>query len=744
MVLWGIATPAFAIDPWGLPIGVHNDIQACLEDDDSACQDAAARVGDPAWAAWLGGDSAGALSADQLQIYRGLQCADGDGAACRQLGLSLLEADSGSERVRGATLLVRACGLGDSPGCALSGAAGDGRAAAEMSLYTDVWGRWKDSGVPSAKDLLAAGKACAKGDAPARACLETVQLVSRNLGSDGAMMAAAASAREACSKDPGGAACAMAEDSEDRSQAVLRRLDGSRALLQQICVGHYVGRACAMAASMLEMGGTRPFGTMSSRELHKASCDAGSDTSCQALTATYRSPLGPVTQSRCESVAAGGSADARACTEYATMLTFGVGIDKDEDKAARMQRVACEHGDGFACDDLADDLWETDRLASYSWYQRACDAGVADACEVTGRMELHGEDGVAKNVAAGLADLRKGCDGHSHYACSALGYAYYGNEDVTLDPATAWRASLQACSLGSLSGCTTVAWLKLDGVGTQRDTAGAVLLASWACQQGNVSACLSLGELYHEGGDVPVDLARSNWAYGEACRQAGEVAPADDTGGAVDDEACARYDATAPETPIASEPLPQLSATSSWSEPSAPGGSEVVPGPVRPRPGPSYSESPSIALGLSLGTQRSWTAESQASVLRLSLDVPLVRVLGVGADLDWVSDNRWRPKVARSYWRMTGFINLKLAIPIPGIAYLDLGAGPGLGGYREGPGKTGTLGFSYGAHEYLQIGVRSDKFMAGIRIEQQQLWVSGDPAIDHVTGLYGVVGGSFD
>jgi TPR repeat protein len=734
------ASPAFALDPWALPIGAHLELQACLKGDAPSCARAAERIGDPAWAAWLRDEPGAALSDRQQDVLRGLRCADDDADACRQLGIGLLESEEGLERTRGTMLLVRACGLGDSLACAISGV--NDTTSARVSLHTDVLGRWKSQGAPDARELRAAARACEKEKAPGPSCLLVAQLAGRTYGWTGVRAEATVTAREVCDKAPGGAACALVEDLAEPATAALPGFDASRALLQQVCEDHYIGRACHMAANLVDLGRTSPYGNTPSRTLHREACDHGSQASCEALTAAYRSPVGKAIDTTCATVEAGGAGDPRACMELRTMLFFGVGVEKDLAKADRVERVACEHGDGDACDELGDAAWKDDKLASYSWYQRACDAGDASSCEVSGRMKMYGEEGVAQNSSSGLADLRKGCDGHSRYACSTLAHAWYGGEKIAMDSAGAWRTGLQACALGDLNGCTLVGFMLLDGVGTARDTAGGVQLLSWSCLQKDASACLVLGDVYLDGGSLPVDPGRAAWAFARGCELAD---PEMDEEGSATLECCEKVTPDVAEVPVASEPLPRQLAASTWTEPTSV--TPVTPGPrPGPRPGPSPAPQTSsfrFQVGVSLGTQRSWTTETQSSVIRFSLNLPLVSLLSVGADVDLVSDSRLRPKVARSYWRTTGFFNLALSLPIRGAAYLQLGAGPGVGGYREGPGDTNPIALSYGVHEFVQTGFHIDGFTAGLRVEQQQLWRAGSD-IDHVTGLYGVVGGSFD
>jgi hypothetical protein len=297
---------------------------------------------------------------------------------------------------------------------------------------------------------------------------------------------------------------------------------------------------------------------------------------------------------------------------------------------------------------------------------------------------------------------------------------------------------LRACALGDRWACgnigSSVAWRHSSMV----DVTAAIALMQLACDRGDESSCFYLGDALSTDNDaVTNDLARALSSYDLACE--GE-----------DEEGCTRaaeLRAADPSlTPAApsSAPLPTLRPRSTLSTYTPPIGPAPEPDRPRPDPRPLDLGRGGLSLALGAGSARSWTTERQAASMRVGLLYSL-GLFGVGVDVDWVSDNRWRPKVARDYWRVTGFVNVRVRIPIYRSFGVSLGGGGGVGAYREGPGTFNPALLSYGAQELIQFGWGFRDVTFGIRLEQQQLFqASPGPAIDHVTGVHGVVGVSFD
>ena len=137
---------------------------------------------------------------------------------------------------------------------------------------------------------------------------------------------------------------------------------------------------------------------------------------------------------------------------------------------------------------------------------------------------------------------------------------------------------------------------------------------------------------------------------------------------------------------------------------------------------------------------RSWTGELQASSVRVALGGHRPWMVG-GLEVDWVSDNRWRPK-ARSYQRahIRGFAALDLAL-FPG-ATIWIGGGVGAGIWQPGPADSEKVQPAAGLFEFVQFNIHIKQGVMGVRVEQQQTWQPDDDLPeDHFTAFYFMVGG---
>lgn len=142
-------------------------------------------------------------------------------------------------------------------------------------------------------------------------------------------------------------------------------------------------------------------------------------------------------------------------------------------------------------------------------------------------------------------------------------------------------------------------------------------------------------------------------------------------------------------------------------------------------------------FGASVGLGRSWTGDAQASSLRVALGGHRPW-LAAGLEVDWASDNRWRPK-GRSYQRthFRIFAALDLA-PFPGATiWIGAGGGAGIWGWPERGVQPAA-----GLFEFVQFNIHIKQGLMGVRVEQQQTWQPDDALPeDHVTSFFFMVGG---
>ncbi len=731
MSLWfllGWLAAANAVEADRLPFGTQIDLERCLDvADPAACEDAAARIGDPAWASLLRGRSNDASDRRLLT----LQCVDGKRSACSVLAVELMKSEDAQDRYRGAGFALQACAMEDGLGCALVGADPGEQAWAALLQAPAPKGGLEEG-------LSRAARACATEKEPGRACFG---LAATAWSSELGRAEVIATARAVCARDPGGAACALVHDLDDPDGPYDASWDEDLMLAQRVCVDGGVGHGCAIAAGLARAGRISPWGTLRSLAFEQDRCNAGEPDGCAEVTAALRSPMLDRWSERCD-LAATGADDPRTCTLLGIAYAFGVVRAKDEARADQLYAMACERGDPAPCNWEADELWDTDPQQAYTWYARGCDAGDGFGCAVAARMEAGGESGVPVDVAAAHRHATRGHALRSPYGAAMLAEVHYDGLGVPRDIARATGLYGTACAMGELWSCSAYAALELFGADTPLSSADAISLAAWTCSLEDLDGCMYLAAVYEgDGGAVPADPGRQRWALARACELE-------------DAEACETLAAlpAGDATPVTGA-VPRIVPPGGGGPPPWTDAADVRPAPREPRttpggrPRPGGGPRPGDGGGgafvtLSAGSQRSWTEATQASALRLMLGKPF-GALWIGADLDLVSDARWRPKVARSYWRTSGFVNVGVSLGARSFRF-ELGAGPGLGGYREGPGTTSPVVLSYGAHELLQVRFVADQFTAGVRLEQQQLWWLGSSEIDHVTGVYGMLGVAFD
>ena len=128
--------------------------------------------------------------------------------------------------------------------------------------------------------------------------------------------------------------------------------------------------------------------------------------------------------------------------------------------------------------------FEDDDPRAGAYYDKACAAGVMEACARLGACYWTGTCGVALDAQRGLALHQKACDGGAVSACGQLGVCY-----------------------------------ELGGCGLGRSGERAVALYEKACAGGDPSMCNNLGVCYHKGQcGLFQDLPRAKKLYQRACK----------------------------------------------------------------------------------------------------------------------------------------------------------------------------------------------------------------------------------
>jgi len=747
-----LALPAQAQRPGDLEFGVIAELRAGLGGDDGAAGRAAVGLASDAWSAFLLDEPLpSSASADEVALFDGLRCAQGDGPACGRLADGALQR---GHHLAASMYLLEACWVGDTETCGRLETDGWLHYQTEQGLLgpsAEEDARWGLDPEAPPKDRVVK-KIAAACDATGKkqdlgACLTLASLRGRE-AKDTARRAAFHAQITALCEDGSGASCELRAHLEQPDRPVEASLAESGELLWAACAQGSHAAPCFLRGRVLDIGRATGLGHWGSRAMYGYACDGGLDPSCSRLTEAYSKParVEEIT-STCTQAMARDGGDPRACTEQVTMLTFGVGLAQDEERAAQLRKEACAAGDFRPCVWAGNEAWEDDKTEAFRQYTLACAGGDGVSCGVVGRMRAKGEADLPVEPEAGFELLTKGCSLGAANACFEEGYAYSQARGVSRDSVAAATRYAASCSLGYQNACASLGVLLMDGRGVGRDVDASLWMLRAGCAEGFGSACRNLGNAYRDGlyDEERVDYAR--WAYRAGCDLEHEQSCTflDELG-----------DGETAEPPAGTRPPRSRFGTSPWRRAPAmeiprpssrtprSGGARSGPGPGRPvAPRPADVPPALIAAGpiVGFGAARSLTDKKTYSLMGVGGKAHL-GVFAVGARFEWLSDNRWK-RANRTYQRILGRFDVGLHLPLHEMFALDIGVGGAVGSYREGQGDAQ---FGPGIHQGIQVmiggpNMGESAIYAAIRWEQYQYFhPTRANKVEHAGGAWLIIG----
>lgn len=251
--------------------------------------------------------------------------------------------------------------------------------------------------------------------------------------------------------------------------------------------------ACSsgIAAACSDLGVLRELGRMGKadpeaiRAAYARGCDGADVFGCARLDTAYRtiSNAGDPTPRRCD------HGDVRACVTLGVELTASK-VPGDLAKAYDLFKSACAAGAASGCRRMAEayadnasslppnesersylekaclledaascikiaarlDTASTELPKVEELYERACDAGNADACASVGLMYQNGR-GVAADGLHAFVFYKQACDANSASACLHVAQMYQTGTVLHEDSDKASEYRKRACKLGSQAGC---------------------------------------------------------------------------------------------------------------------------------------------------------------------------------------------------------------------------------------------------------------------------------------------------
>jgi TPR repeat protein len=198
-----------------------------------------------------------------------------------------------------------------------------------------------------------------------------------------------------------------------------------------------------------------------------------------------------------------GNAD--SCGLLGDFYFYGYGgVDQDYKQTRLLDKQACEWGSIESCGNLGQ-LYEKglggsrDYIAARALYKKACNGGSS------GSMAGSTEGSTARSVAGSMS------------RCSALGMLYLNGEGGAQDYEQARTFFRKACDGGFMLGCAALGSLYQNGQGSLPDPARARTLYTQACDGGEMVGCSWLGRLYEMGLGGPQDFGRARALLKQSC-----------------------------------------------------------------------------------------------------------------------------------------------------------------------------------------------------------------------------------
>jgi TPR repeat protein len=251
---------------------------------------------------------------------------------------------------------------------------------------------------------------------------------------------------------------------------------------------------CAALGEMYQQGEDVRQDIARAMSLYERACDAGSSEGCSDLAKLYEDGVW-VRKDPVRAVSLYGRACqfggvnecirsyerdcgfgvVAGCEKLAEMYEAGDGVPKDPVRAGQYRATsvalyenACIGGDSTGCAKLA----ELDPVRATPYYEKACERGDAEVCEVLGRIYELGE-GVPKSPTLAVQAYERACKGGRKRICDRLAKMYAVGEGIPKDPVRGMPYYEKACERG-------------DG-----------------------EMCEKLGKMYSVGDDVPRDLRKA-------------------------------------------------------------------------------------------------------------------------------------------------------------------------------------------------------------------------------------------
>ncbi|WP_437760107.1 SEL1-like repeat protein [Sorangium sp. So ce1389] len=229
-----------------------------------------------------------------------------------------------------------------------------------------------------------------------------------------------------------------------------------------------------------------------------------------------------------------GKGDVGSCYHLGIHYLSGKDLPRDDARAAELFEKACSAGVAQACyargkQQLRDILSAkvppdaAGRAKVREFADKACELGDGWACWSAAEWYLReGPQAVIpKDATRAVAFLRRGCDLGYGPSCSSLGNMLVEGKLAAKDVAVAVGVLQRACEGGQAEDCVELGDILRKGQGAPKDGVKAIAAYRRGCTLGDMRACNAAGSVYGEGDGVPRDVAKAYSFFEKGCPEKG-------------------------------------------------------------------------------------------------------------------------------------------------------------------------------------------------------------------------------
>ncbi len=215
--------------------------------------------------------------------------------------------------------------------------------------------------------------------------------------------------------------------------------------------------------------------------------------------------------------------DSGSCVNLGVIYRRGLGVERDDGAAFRLNERACSLGNARGCSNLGFMHSEglgtpRDPQAASALFTQSCDLGDTEGCRNLAEMLRTGAAG-RQDHAQTFGLLVRACDGGNAAACNDLGWCHQDGIGTPRDIEQAGRRYHEACEAGLGRGCTNLGTLHMAGPGLRlaKDPRLARELIVQGCYWGDGAGCERAAAMYRAGYAGTADEAKAVEYQRQAC-----------------------------------------------------------------------------------------------------------------------------------------------------------------------------------------------------------------------------------